>query len=271
VPDFEDHIAEMQARSAAARSRLEATAAVRYDVRYGDGPRETLDLFPAADPGGPVNVFVHGGYWRALDKADHSYIAPPLVDAGACVVMLNYDLCPAVRLDEIVDQIVRGVAWVARNAADLGVDGARLFVSGHSAGAHLAAMAAGHDWRVEGLPEDQIKGAVLVSGIYDPEPVLHIPVNEEIGLTEDVAGRTNACARPATCPAVIAVGADEPAGWIAQSRAYHAAVGDDAEFMAIDGTHHFTVALTLADPEAPLGGAVIAQMGLAAQSRGAVV
>ena len=258
VPDFEDRIAAMQRRSAAARRRLEG----RYDVRYGDGPLQTLDIFPAAVPDAPVHVFVHGGYWRALDKADYSFVAEPLVGAGATVIALNYDLCPALTLEGVVAEVQGGVAWVARNARDVGADPRRIFVSGHSAGADLAALAAGHDWSAEGLAADLIKGAVLVSGIYDPEPVRHISVNADVRLTEAAAARTNACRHPARCPVVVAVGGAESEGWIDQSRDYHAAAGPEAELMVVDGADHFSMAFEMADAATPLGRAMRARMGL---------
>ncbi|MEJ0071866.1 MAG: alpha/beta hydrolase [Pseudomonadota bacterium] len=116
-----------------------------FDVPYGDGPGEKLDLFPAPRPAGsaagPVFVFIHGGYWRALDKRDFSFIAPPFVAAGISVVMVNYDLAPRVEVETIVAQTQAALGWVIANLARLGGDPARLFVGGHSAGGQLTALA----------------------------------------------------------------------------------------------------------------------------------
>jgi arylformamidase len=261
VPDFAKKIAHLQALSAAARERMTG----RYDIRFGDGPKETLDVFIGEAPGGPLHVFIHGGYWRALDKQDYSALAEPLVAAGATVVSLNYDLCPDVTLDEIVAQTRRGIAYVARNAADLGGDAERLYISGHSAGAHLCALALAHDWTSEGLPEDLIKGAVLVTGIYDPEPARHISLNSAFRLTPEIAERNNAFThlpRPGAS-ILVAVGGDETEGWIAQSTDFHAAVGGDAELMIVPGFDHFQITSAQTEAAHPLCQASVAQMGLA--------
>ncbi len=259
--DFAAKLAEMQALSAAARDRMPG----RYDIRFGDGANETLDVFPADPPGGPLHVFIHGGYWRALDKQDYSAVAEPLVAAGATVVCLNYDLCPDVSLDVIVEQAIRGISYVARNAADLGGDADRLFVSGHSAGAHLCAMALAHDWTVEGLPGDLIKGAVLVSGIYDPEPARHISVNKQIQLTPEIVALTDATARSPRGGAkvLVAAGGDEPEAWIAQSADYQRHIGGNSELTIVADCDHFDISLATADRETPLCRATITQMGLA--------
>jgi arylformamidase len=260
VPDFAEKIAHMQGLSAAARGRLGG----RYDIRYGDGPLETLDVFPSDPPGGPLHIFIHGGYWRALDKDDYSAIAEPMVAAGATAVALNYDLCPDVSLDDIVGQIRRAIAYVARNAADLGGDADRLYISGHSAGAHLCALALAHDWTSEGLPADLIKGAALVTGIYDPEPARHISLNSEFRLTPEIAERNNAFSHLPRGGAsiLVAVGGDETESWIAQSADFHRAVGGDAELMVVPGCDHFGVTAELVDAGKPLCQAVLAQMGL---------
>ena len=129
VPDFADHLARYETMSAAARQRLEG----KLDLPYGASPLERLDVFPAATAGAPLHIFIHGGYWRALDKSQHSLVAEPLVAAGICTVLINYDLCPAVTLDRIVEQCGEAIAWTFRNAREFGADPARLTLSGHSA------------------------------------------------------------------------------------------------------------------------------------------
>ncbi|MCG8693774.1 MAG: alpha/beta hydrolase [Minwuiales bacterium] len=260
VPDAETYLEDFAHRSEAERAELQPET----DIRYGDGPRQMLDLFRAPEPNAPLHIYIHGGYWRALTKEDFSLMAPPLQDAGAAVVIMDYDLCPAVTVDAIVRQTIDCIAFVARRAAAFGADPDRLFLSGHSAGAHLAAMALAHDWTEEGLPADLVKGAVLVSGIYDPEPVLKLPVNEEVRLTPEIVTKVNAMARPprGDVPILVAVGGDEPPGWIAQSVDYHTVAGPDAEFMTVPGANHFSIAFDMADPDHALHSAMLAQMGL---------
>ena len=264
VANAQDLLSEFAARSAAARARLDG----RYDMAYGATPLEALDVFPAARPGAPIQVFFHGGYWRSLDKRDLSFVAGPLVDAGATVVVANYGLCPAVSLDKIVRQARAAVAWVHANAADLGGDARRIHVSGHSAGGQLAAMALSHDWAAEGLPADLVASAFSISGLFELEPIMRISVNRDVGLDAAMARRNSpALDPPPRCARLtVTVGADETAGFIAQSRDFHEVCvrnGVASEFMAVPGTDHFTVLFDLADPSSAQFRALAAQMGLA--------
>ena len=143
-----DHMDYLQ-RWAEDSARVRAGEPCVLDEPYGDGVGETLDIFPSARaaPGGsPVLVFIHGGYWRSLDKSDHSFIAPPFTRAGVCVVVVNYALCPGtpeapVTIAHIVRQMEKALVWVARNTARHGGDPRRITAAGHSAGGHLAAQA----------------------------------------------------------------------------------------------------------------------------------
>ncbi|MFY8088654.1 MAG: alpha/beta hydrolase, partial [Rubrivivax sp.] len=137
VPDHARVLDNWAKASALVRT---STAGVQLDVAYGPGAGETLDIFPAAQPGAPVLVFIHGGYWRSLDKADHSFVAPAFNAAGATVVVPNYAICPAVTIEHITLQMAAAVAWVWRHAAQWGADPSRIALAGHSAGGHLATM-----------------------------------------------------------------------------------------------------------------------------------
>ncbi|MFQ5783352.1 MAG: alpha/beta hydrolase [Alphaproteobacteria bacterium] len=263
VADAERHLAAYAARSRAARERL----AGRYDIAYGPSPLQTLDVFTAPGPHPPIHVFLHGGYWRSLDKSDFSFVAEPLVGAGATTVLLNYDLCPAVTLDAIVCQINDGIAWVHRHAAELGGDGERLFVSGHSAGAHLALMALAHDWAAEGLPADTVKGVVGVSGVYDLAPLLRISVNADVRLDAEMARRNSPTLAPPRTDArlLLAVGGDEPPLWIKQTtdmRDRLVEAGVACELVTVADRNHFTILYDQADAESELCRALRAQMSL---------
>ena len=147
------------------------------DVRYGPGPNEHLDIYRADREKAPVLVFIHGGYWRALDKKDHAFVAPPFTNEGICVVVPNYALCPAVTIPDIVMQMVRALAWTWRHIGEHGGDRDRIVVAGHSAGGHLAAMMAACLWQVhdKALPADLVKGALSISGLHDLEPFIDVP------------------------------------------------------------------------------------------------
>src|SRR5271170_6379062 len=175
-PDHPQWFARWADDSAAARQRLVA----HLDLRYGSGPKQTLDVFPSENARGAL-LFIHGGYWRALDKSEHSFVAPPLVAQGISVAVINYDLCPQVRIGDIVEQCREAVAWLHREGARFGVPAQRLVVAGHSAGGHLAAMLLATDWRARGLP-GAVAGAVAISGVFDLEPLLQVSFNTDLQL-----------------------------------------------------------------------------------------
>ena len=136
VPDHQDYLQRWAAESEKAR----AAVPCELDVAYGTGAGEKLDVFTPPHEGAPVLVFVHGGYWRTLDKKDVSFVGPAFTRHGACVVVPNYDLCPAVTIPQIVLQTARAVAWTWHHIARYGGDRRRIVVAGHSAGGQLAAM-----------------------------------------------------------------------------------------------------------------------------------
>ena len=174
VPDH-GRIFERWARdSAIARER----SSRRLDIAYGSSPAETLDLFPSPRADAPVLVFVHGGWWRAFDKRDHSFIAPPFTREGAMVVVPNYSLAPSVTVDTIALQLTRALAWVRRHAALYGGNPERIVVAGHSAGGHLTAMLLSCRWKAVGadLPDRLVSGGVSISGVFDLEPLRQTPL-----------------------------------------------------------------------------------------------
>ncbi len=252
VPDAEERIAALARMGEKARTQIEGW----YDLQYGDSSREVYDCHPAkgytfgTPP--PILIYVHGGYWRALDKSEHSWIAPPWTRAGAVVVNVEYDLCPAVTLDEIVEQIARAVVHVHENGDNFGGDTGRIVLAGHSAGAHLvAAMLRRGD--MAGL----IKGAICVSGIYEPEIVTRLPINDDVKLDSGMAARNDCLAEGpgVKVPMVVAVGGDEPEGWRDQSLRYGEVArgaGLAPEYLVVPGTNHFTVGEAMADPDGPL-------------------
>jgi len=247
--DAEGSLARYASRSATAREALAGLCEAREDLRYGPGAKQTYDLYqPRANAKGrALVVFIHGGYWRALDKSDHRVVVPPLVEAGTVVVNLNYDLCPNVTLDAICHQIIAGVRHCHANAAEWGADPERMVLIGHSAGAHLAARVLNAPEDACGRPADLVAGLAAISGIYEPQVVLRLPsVNEEAQIDAGAAERNDCLAlRPAgAARIVIWAGADEPEGWIDQSRSYGElarAQGLDCTFFEIRGADHFTV------------------------------
>lgn len=159
------------------RERSEASRAshrTTLDLAYGPSLAERMDIFHADvlhNSHAPVHVFFHGGYWRSLSHREFSFIVDDLVKAGITVAVVNYALCPQVRFSELVRQSQAAVAYVYTHAAELGIDPEQLSISGHSAGGHLCAMLMSTDWEgVFGLPNQLIRGALCVSGLYDLRP-----------------------------------------------------------------------------------------------------
>jgi len=254
VPDHPKYLERWASSSAQARASLEGV----FDLRYGDAPGETLDLFPARKGDGTCLVFIHGGYWRSLDKKDFSFLAPAWVDAGVSVAVVNYDLCPRVTVEDIVRQMLHASRWLWLNAADHRLDEERLFVAGHSAGGHLAAMMMAALWPAldERLPGDLFKGALAVSGVYDLRPIVQVPwLNADLRLDDACALKLSpAYLPPATrAPVMTCAGGAESSEFKRQN----ALLGERwrpvlARDIAMPGTHHFSVMDGLADPASAL-------------------
>ena len=168
-------------------AHVRRTHAGLFDLAYGESAGERLDFFPTNRGGAPLLVFIHGGWWRSLDKSDFSFIVPGYVRAGINVALPNYTLAPATSIADIVRQQLHALAWLYRHADQYDFDPQRIIVAGHSAGAHLTAMMLAALWPAfaEDLPPHLVKAGILMSGIYDVEPVLHADfVNVDLKLTE---------------------------------------------------------------------------------------
>ena len=252
-PDHPQWFARWAADSEAARARLDG----HLNLRYGSGPRQTVDLFPAAQPRGAL-LFIHGGYWRALDKSDHAFVAPPLIAQDIGVAVINYDLCPDVSIARIVDECREGVAWLRREGTRYGVPAERIVVSGHSAGGHLAAMLVAMDWSALGSPSG-LAGAVAISGVFDLEPLVQVSFNTDLKLDRSRARAVSPIhLRPRrSVPMLFAAGADETSEFIRQSWLLwerwpechpHGRHGP----LFVPERHHFSVVSDLGDPGSAL-------------------
>ncbi len=263
VKDAMDWIARYGAASARARAELP----MQFDVPYGPHHAERADIFPAAGPGpAPVHVFIHGGYWHRLDKADFSFVARAFCEAATVVV--NYALVPTVDLDEQVRQVRASVAWVHANARAFGGDPSRITVSGHSAGGHLVAMLLATEWSRFGAPADVIKAGCGFSGLYDLEPIRLCYLNDVLGLTPEAARRNSPVHLKPTgrVPLILAVGADEGPEYHRQTNDLAAAWrahGTPIDIVDAAGLNHFTIVAELERPNSALARAIRKQMGLA--------
>ncbi|HMR33983.1 MAG TPA: alpha/beta hydrolase [Geminicoccus sp.] len=249
VPDSAARVEGWVARSAATRGSLPC----RLGVAYGPTRDEYLDIFPSGEPA-PVHVFVHGGYWRRFTAREHSFVAPPLVAAGVAVVIVNYALCPAVTIDEIVRQVRASIAWVRRNAASFGGDPERISVSGHSAGGHLTAMALATDWPgVYDLPADTLKAGLPISGLFDLSPFPYSFLQPALQLDWGQVRRNSpiGLSPPPRARVAVAVGGAESAEFRRQSAAF-AEAWAASRYLELPGCNHFTVLEELERPESQL-------------------
>lgn len=247
-------------REAAYAALREISAALRgradliQDLPYGRNPRARLDVFGQSGGDAPVFVFVHGGYWRALDKDIFLALAAPWAARGFVAVNVEYALRPELTVAGIVDQVLEAIVFVADNAARYGGRADRLVLCGHSAGGHMVAWAAAADWAARTVDRPGIKAVVPVSGIFDLVPLLRTSINDDLGLDEDTAralSPIHALSRPLP-PTLALVGGAETEGFRQQTKTYAAALqsaGHEAEAFVADGLDHFTICQALADPQ----------------------
>lgn len=253
-PDFETVV--LPAWTAASRA-ARAGLAPRTDIRYGAGARQMLDVFSCGDTAAPVLVYLHGGYWQGGDKSLYSFIAPPFVAAGMNVVIVGYDLCPAVTITAIVAEIRAALAFLWREADVLGIDRDRITLMGHSAGGHLAQMMMATDWPgyASELPHGLVRAAVPLSPISYLEPIrLTETLNAALGLdAAEAEAQSPMTAHPpmTDAPQLLAVGGAETAEFHRQAQMYVDAHGPPArrmELYVVPGVDHFDLLDVLTDP-----------------------
>lgn len=261
---------QMNKRRASISELARARLGAPKRVAYGATPHEMLDIYPARNGNAPIAVFVHGGAWRAGFARDSAYGAETFVRAGAHFLVLDFinaiesggDLMP------MIEQVRRGVAWAARNAASFGGDPDRIYVTGHSSGAHLGGCVLITDWEKDfGLPRDTVKGATLCSGMYDLKParlskrgayVKFTDATEDALSTQRHLDRIN-------CPVTLLHGTLETPEFQRQSREFAAAMkaaGKPVQLIVAENYNHFEIGETLNNPYGPFGRAALEMMRL---------
>lgn len=254
IPEHPQIFARWAEQSAATR-RLRPGL---LDISYGETAGERLDLYPARGDGTPLLVFIHGGYWRSLDKSDFSWLAPPFVQHGVALALLNYGLAPQTTIEDMVRQQLRALAWLYRNGDRLGFDPERIVIAGHSAGAHLAVMMMAALWPAyeADLPRSLVKGGLAVSGLYDLAPLVQASfVNGDLKLDARRARTLSpAFMPPATAaPLITAVGELESSEFHRQTRLIASAWKSvHQRDVPMRGVHHLTVMDEMANPASPL-------------------
>ena len=252
--DFKKY-ADRWARDSAA---IRSSASSSLDVRYGESVDEELDIYLAQGSNRPIHIFFHGGYWRSMNKSDFAFIAPGFRKPDTVCVVVNYTLCPAVTIGEIVRQCEAATAWVWRNAEQIGGDKNRISISGHSAGGHITAMLMATDWAALKCPPDVVKKAVAISGLYDLEPLRLSFLNEFIHLTAESAliySPINAVP-VSKVPMLFTLGSDESFEFHRQTEHYSSlwkSVGNTSEQFAATGLNHYSVMDEAYNPETDCG------------------
>jgi len=257
-------------RIAAASARARKILGEPQRAAYGPSEQEKLDIYRATgSTPAPINIFVHGGAWMRGSAAETAFTAETIVGAGAHAVLIDFvnvgesggDLTP------MAEQVARAIAWTWRNAASFGGDRDRLYMSAHSSGAHLAACALSRGWRAENLPPDFCRGALLVGGMYDLEPVRLSARSAYVKFTDEMEQNLSPMRHldGINTPLILAHGTGETPEFQRQSRDFFAALtakGKPAELIVGDGYNHFDFFETLASPYGLVGRARLRQMGL---------
>ncbi|NXP91572.1 KFA formamidase, partial [Passerina amoena] len=255
--------------TAAGTERARASGQTLLHVPYGDGDGEKLDIYFPTEPSEtfPALVYIHGGYWQCMSKDDSGFAAPPLVSQGVAVVAVGYDIAPKGHMDTMVLQVRRSLAFLVEQYPRI----RGIYLCGHSAGAHLAAMVLATDWaefqvvpdikgsvstsqnrvgRRTGLHWSPLPpGAVLVSGLYDLEPILHTYVNDALNMSREVAQRNSPMrlvtpAAPTACEVLVAVAQHDSPEFRRQSQEYSQALraaGWSVSLLDLAGVDHFDV------------------------------
>lgn len=239
-------------------------------LSYGSSQVEGADLFPTKKPNAPIHVFLHGGAWRGGTAQSYSFPAEMFVNAGAHYVALDFTNVVETKGDllPMAKQCRDGIAWIYKNAKSFGGDPDRIYMSGHSSGGHLGGVVMVTDWEKDyALPKDVVKGAVLVSGMYDLKPVRLSARSSYVKFTDDMehAMSSQRHLDKLNRPVIVAHGTLETPEFQRQSRDFAAAVktaGKPVELLVGEGYNHFELVETLANPYGLVGRAALAQMKL---------
>ena len=265
-PDYEvTVIPDWIERSEAAKVALNC----ELDVRYGEGPKQLLDVYSCGNADAATLIYFHGGYWQRGDKSVYSFLAEPFVAAGVNVVVVGYDLCPDVTITRISEESREAIAYIWRNATDLGINRDRITVMGHSAGGHITEMMMGTDWVAYGddLPADLVVAGVPISPLSLLEPVRRtLGLNSGIRMDAAEAEAESPMLNhpPVTnAPQLVVVGGAETDEFHRQSQIYVDAFGNadrPMEMYVVPGVDHFDELNVLANPDSPFFELVMALM-----------
>jgi len=260
VPDHQRWLDQWVIGSERAKHSLRAEC----DLAYGAGADETLDLYLPTRAARGTLLYIHGGWWRSLDKSDYAFVPPAFVETGYAVALCNYTLCPKGSIANAVDQCRRAILWLVREGPARGAP-TPLVIGGHSAGGHLTAMMYTLDWRAQGFDTTPFAGGVSLSGVHDLTPLVQFSHNVDFRLDDAEARRMSpALAQPTTAtPLLVGCGADETSEFVRQTDLLWNAWPRNhppgvAAPMHIAGHNHYSVVLDYTDPASALTKATLA-------------
>ncbi len=248
-PDFQNYLDINESES----QRVKESYNCYLDQKYGKEPLQTLDIFPANASDSPILIFIHGGYWRGLDKKSYSFIAEPFVKNNLTVCVVNYRLIPAVNMQTVLDDIKESIHWIQKRAHRYNGDPNAIILSGHSAGGHLALMTY---LRAESL-RPSIKAICSISGIFDLKPIKNSYLNDVLQLNEndiDDFSVSNKDLSFLKCPTLLSVGGGETELFIGQSKELHAKnkLSADIKYYEYEQLNHYQIVHKLGQEDNPL-------------------
>lgn len=223
------------------------------DIPYGEGLNERLDIYPAQKKGAPTMVFIHGGYWQMMDRADFRFIAKAFVPHDINTVIIGYPLAPAVSIAGIIQSVRKALTWIHHHLKEYGGDPDHIYLSGHSAGGHLASMMITREYAPDGI---KLKGVTALSGLYDLAPIQLSHVNIPIGMSKQEAVDCSPLHyTPNPIPLTLVVGADESAEYHAQLHSLVVAwskSNDAIQSIILPGVNHFSILSEILDSQSTL-------------------
>lgn len=255
VPEYENIAADWLKRS---QEFTEKHTNSRIDLKYGDGDRMAFDLFLPDREKPPLHIFIHGGYWQWNEKEPYAFLAQPFVEAGIAFATLEYSLCPNVTFETIVEQIRTAILHIAARSEELGFDGSRVLLSGHSAGGHLTATVLTTDWQaLSPNSNSPVTACMPISGIYDLEPIRHTPIGDALELDDLRARSMSPMFSPPRIdvPTAITLGALEGREFHRQAEEFAANIrrhGARVEILSVADCNHFTILEELATGDGKL-------------------